>query len=224
VRRFLMTKLFIDTATKAMILTLQVGEDFHHRFDLTGNEHSEKLMPAIENLFKETGHDIKEVDEFYIGSGPGSYTGVRIGVTVAKMFAYTLKKPIYNLSSLQVIASSYSGQADYLIPIIDARRNNVFASIYQDVEGELVEVLEEGLYGIEELIEKAKALDSVIFVGLDTKNFQTSFENNQISYQSNLAQAFDPQKLMMQKFEQVHDIHGFSPNYKRITEAERNLK
>jgi tRNA threonylcarbamoyladenosine biosynthesis protein TsaB len=218
-----MTKLFIDTATKALVLTLQINENLHKRFELTGNEHSEKLMPAIEQLFKDTDYKIDQVDAFYIGMGPGSYTGVRIGVTVAKMLAYTLKKPLYSISSLKVIASSYTGQAEYLIPIIDARRNNVFATIYEEKDGQLVEVVEEGLYAMDELVTKVKDLKSTLFVGLDTLHFQEIFEKNQLSYQSDLEDVFNPQKLMKQKFEFVHDIHRFSPNYKRITEAERNL-
>lgn len=223
-----MNKLFIDTATQSLILVIMKNDKVdQHVFEITNLDHSERLMPAIEQAFEQSELNIQDIDAFYISQGPGSYTGVRIGVTVAKMFAYTLNKPLYAISSLSVMASPYLNQAKVIVPIIDARRGNVFGTIYQVMNNQLESILDEGLYSIDELISlvSEKALDDVLFVGLDTEKFSEQLEEKQIRYTSQLKTDFKPIHLFEHlSFKLIEDIHGFSPNYSRVTEAERNLQ
>lgn len=222
-----MTNLFIDTSTQALMVALEKdGAIIDATFELAKNDHSTRLMPTIERLFEVNDLTTNELSSIYIGAGPGSYTGVRIGVTVAKMLAWTLHIPLYELSSLATIAAHYIEEASILIPIIDARRNNVFATIYQVEAGKLVPVLEEGLYPIDQLKQLCveNKWSNPLYVGLDTEQFTNYFEREQLSYSSELKAVWQPKRLFSHtNARKVDEIHHFSPNYRRITEAERNL-
>ena len=97
--------------------------------------HSLRAMPAIEELFATVQMQPKDIDAIAVSEGPGSYTGVRIGVTIAKTLAWTLKKPLYGVSSLKVLAANAPYFNGLICPIVDARRNNVYAGVYEFVNG-----------------------------------------------------------------------------------------
>lgn len=96
--------------------------------------HSVKLMPAIDNILSVSNKSIKDVDLFAVVKGPGSFTGLRIGVSTAKAFAYTLDKPIVGINTLDYLANSVANFKGLICPIIDARNNHVFYSIYRGKE------------------------------------------------------------------------------------------
>lgn len=219
-----MSNLYIDTATKALILILtENGKVKKHLFQIRNNDHSERLLVEIDRLFQDSNLTIKDVN-FYVGMGPGSYTGVRIGVIVAKMFAYTLNKPLYQASSLALMAASFAREGITLIPIIDARRGNAFSGIYQLKDGKLSLIAEERLYALSELFSVAKKFATPLFVGIESEGLGPQVEREGFPYQSLSEANFNPDLVVHQiNYELVDDIHHFAPNYKRMTEAERNL-
>ena len=94
--------------------------------------HSLRAMPAIEELFAKVGIAPTDIDAIAVSEGPGSYTGVRIGVTIAKTLAWTLGKPLIGVSSLKVLAANGLCILNGLIcPLVDARRGNVYAGAYR---------------------------------------------------------------------------------------------
>ena len=221
VRWFLVNKLLIDTSTQALIIILEKNRQLDFVFKMGHNNHSETLMKEIEQLMERNKMKIAEIDAFYVGNGPGSYTGVRVGVTVAKTFAYTLNKPLYFCSSLKILAASYKNKGKWIIPTIDARRGNAFSALY---EGDtLLPQIEEGLYPIDQLLKKVKAKksDSVLIVGLD--HSMISLIDQPFTIKSDFEGDLDPQSMMSLDFFKVGDLHAFSPDYKRITEAEANV-
>lgn len=223
-----MLKLLIDTATQALVIgVMEDDKVLASLFDSSHRNHSERLIRKIDDVLQEAGKTIKDVDEFIVGSGPGSYTGVRIGVTVGKMFAYTLNKPLYESSTLALIASSYMGEAKYLIPIIDARRQSVFATIYNCHDGILKQLIEEKRYSLQELIEiiNDKELDEILFVGLDTQVYQSFFDEHTIPYHLNIKDKIDFKRLFTHSLiQKVENVHAFVPHYRRLTQAEYELK
>ena len=88
-------------------------------------QHSTQLMPAVETVINASNWQPADLDQVVISKGPGSYTGVRIGATIAKTLAWTLKKPLIPVSSLKLIASNALSFEGLIIPVIDARRKNV---------------------------------------------------------------------------------------------------
>ena len=119
-----------------------------------------RAMPAIEELFEKAGIAPADIDAIAVSEGPGSYTGVRIGVTIAKTLAWTLGKPLVGVSSLKALAANALFFNGLICPIVDARRGNVYAGAYRIRSGKLTEVIEDGHYSLEELIHILEAAGS----------------------------------------------------------------
>ncbi|QMS84899.1 tRNA (adenosine(37)-N6)-threonylcarbamoyltransferase complex dimerization subunit type 1 TsaB [Candidatus Xianfuyuplasma coldseepsis] len=198
----LLKRLAIDTATKYLFIGLYEDDTCLTSYYKPGdNDHSVKLMSMIETMFDEVGWSIADLDEIIIGIGPGSYTGLRIGVVVAKMFAWNNSIPVKTVSSLALVASSYVG-SKYVLVEFDARRGNSFLGLYKRTGKSLELVDNEQLTN---LVDYKKSLD----VPFDT--ISNGEPNMSVLLTSDL-------------FDEVIDIHGLNPNYLRKTEAERNLE
>lgn len=197
----LLKRLAIDTATKYLFIGLYVGDICIASYYKPGdNDHSVKLMSEIELMFAQVDWKIGDLDEIIIGIGPGSYTGLRIGVVVAKMFAWNNNIPVRTVSSLALVASSYKG-ANHILVEFDARRGNSFLGLYR-IDGKSLKLVDK-----EQLTNLEEYKDSLT-VSFDTIRFGEP--DMKVLLASDL-------------FNVVNDIHGLHPNYLRKTEAERNL-
>lgn len=124
--------LAVDTASKSLSIALaKEREVLGEIFIDNGLTHSETLLSAIKNLFGLTKRDIEEVDLFAVSSGPGSFTGLRIGISTVNAFAYSLNKPCIGVSSLDILANQCQGFAGIICPILNARRGEVYTGIYK---------------------------------------------------------------------------------------------
>ncbi|MDR4938808.1 tRNA (adenosine(37)-N6)-threonylcarbamoyltransferase complex dimerization subunit type 1 TsaB [Rossellomorea marisflavi] len=131
--------------------------------------HSLKAMPAVEQLLKDCDTDVKELTKIVVANGPGSYTGVRIGVTLAKTLAWSLDIPLVPVSSLAVLASSGRYFNGYLSPIFDARRGQVYTGLYRFRDGKMENVLEDRNVMLTDWVEELKNYEGeILFVGNDT--------------------------------------------------------
>lgn len=92
--------------------------------------HSENLNLFIESIMNETDFSFKQLDAIAVSKGPGSYTGLRIGVSTAKGLCYAIDKPLIAVNSLKSLANTYNGNANFIIPLFDARRMEVYSAIY----------------------------------------------------------------------------------------------
>ncbi|MGG0665743.1 tRNA (adenosine(37)-N6)-threonylcarbamoyltransferase complex dimerization subunit type 1 TsaB [Viridibacillus arvi] len=191
--------------------------------------HSIGAMPAIERLFERTKMKPAEIDAIAVGEGPGSYTGVRIGVTIAKTLAWTLKKPLVGISSLKLLAANAALYNGVICSIIDARRQNVYAGAYNTTAG-LTSVVEDGHYSLEGLLEKLKDLNvPVMFVGHDVDLFWESIlaqlGNHAVRAPFTLDLPSASQLIQLASQQELPDIeavHLFVPQYRRLAEAEAN--
>ena len=115
-----------------------------------GNTHSETLLPMVESLLKLFGLEIKDIDAFAVAAGPGSFTGVRIGVATLKGLAFGTDKPCIGVSTLEALAKNPS--ADGLIcPVMNARRNQVYTALFRSKNGLLERLMPDSAIAIEEL-------------------------------------------------------------------------
>lgn len=184
--------------------------------------HSIGTMPAIEELMKKANIKPSELNAIAVAKGPGSYTGVRIGVTIGKTLAWTLNIPIYSVSSLQVLAGNAPYFQGAVCSIMDARRGNVFAGIYAN--GELVK---ESHMSMADLLTTLDEMGQpVLFVGMDVA---LHWEQIKDVLGDKVHQAGVPFSLpsasvligIAQRMEPVN-VHTTVPEYLRITEAEAN--
>lgn len=189
-------RLVLDTATDYLYGALFEGAHcLVHVYQKGNHNHSETLMPEVERLFKEVNWQVDALNEVIVGIGPGSYTGVRIGVVIAKMLGFCLPIDVWTTSSLALLASG--AQKGPVTAFIDARRGMAFAGVYTVDEGQLV------------CIEKDRYRPRPNF-----KEDPTPLEQSKP----------DPRKLFgTPLLKKVEDIHRLEPIYSRQTEAEAQL-
>ena len=128
--------------------------------------HSQTLLPMVDEMMKITGFNKKELDAIAISKGPGSFTGLRIGSATAKGLAQALNIPVVSVSSLEGLAANLYGTKDLICPIMDARRSQVYAGIFQ-YEGErLIARMEDDAIAVADLIKVLNEKgEPVIFLG-----------------------------------------------------------
>ncbi len=162
---------------------------------------SSKIMPIIKKGFDSVSFEISDIDKIFVVNGPGSFTGLRVGVTVAKTIAWSLKIDLIPISSLEVIASTPSDKK-YRVGIIDARRGNVFAGIY---DNDLNIIKNDQFISYDKL--KEELTDDYEIFGLDDKNIKPNLIK--IIQKHITDQSINP--------------HLLKPNYLKLTEAEEKL-
>lgn len=212
-----MKLLAFDTSNQA--LSLAILEDEHLLAQTTLNikkNHSITLMPAIDFLMNSLDMKPTDLDRIAVAQGPGSYTGLRIAVATAKTLAHTLKIELVGVSSLLALVPE---QVEGLvIPIMDARRNNVYAGFYQSGQA----VRSEAHLPLVEVLEIAGATNQpVTFVG-ETATFAEQIKDAlpQAAIQSTLPDAVAIGRLGLDL--PAQSIHDFVPNYLKRVEAEEN--
>ena len=123
-----MKYLFIDTCSNCLIISTIINDKIDYFFiDKNNNDTSSKVMKVL----KDAVDDINTVDKIFVVNGPGSFTGIRVGVTIAKTIGFCLNIPIISLSELELLATTNT-DTKYNVSLIDARRGYVYAGIYDN--------------------------------------------------------------------------------------------
>lgn len=224
-----MKVLSIDTSNYTLGVALLDGMEVKGEYmtNLKKN-HSVRVMPAIETLMKDCDIKPSELDKIVVAKGPGSYTGVRIGVTIAKTLAWTLNIPIVGVSSLEALAASAGRYFNGVIsPLFDARRGQIYTGLYTFPKGKIMTSMEDKLIlatnWADELI---KQNEKVLFIGNDLSIHRPIFEEklrNQAVFAEMTEQNPRPAELaFLGMTTESEDIHSFVPNYIRLAEAETN--
>ena len=223
--------IWLGIETSNSPLSIAIVKDGHIVEEVVQNEkltHSVTVMPTIEALFQKANLKPADIDAIAVSEGPGSYTGLRIGVTIAKTLAWTLRKPLVGVSSLQVLAANVQDFDGIVCSLFDARRQNVYAAAYSGTT--LEPVIKDHHNSIEGLLVQLQQLNMpVVFVGLDAENFK-----EQITAHLGVQASFAHESLALprgsklielaqkQPLPSVEEVHSFVPQYHRISEAEAN--
>lgn len=205
----------IETATKNCSVALaKDGETvLCKEVSEQGYSHAEKLHVFIEEVLKETGISVQDLKAIAVSKGPGSYTGLRIGVSTAKGLCYALGIPLISLDTLQVLSEQVHIESGLIVPMIDARRMEVYSGVFDANHTKIMEVQ------AEVLTEKsyAEISEPIYFVGdcqekcqtvLNKSNFY--FLSEIISPSANEMSALSYQKFNKNEFE---DVAYFEPFY-----------
>ena len=194
-----MYTLILDTSTKLMYIILVDDKTNEYKIftRLTDKDHSRYIVDDIYNMLKENNLTPNDLSKIVVGRGPGSYTGLRVSGTVAKILSYTLNIKLYSISSIYLLISGYKGEVSGLI---NARRNNFFIGIYNDDK----EILEDQLLSLDEII-----------------NIPNYYNYNQVFIDEKTTNVDPIEALNMIREE---DNFTYIPNYLRKTEAEINLE
>ena len=117
------------TATVALYENGVMVAEYTQNIGLT---HSEGFLPLVESLLSATKRELSEIDYFAVTNGPGSFTGLRIGVATVKGLAHAVNKPLVEVSTLDALAENIAHFSGYVCPILDARRQEVYAAVYKN--------------------------------------------------------------------------------------------
>ena len=221
------------TASAAVVTEERILAEYTTNYKKT---HSETLLPMISECFRMTDDEIASVDAIAVSYGPGSFTGLRIGAATAKGLAFAADKPIIAVPTLDALAYGMVGSEYVLVPIMDARRGEVYTGLYA-FEGEAFQVLESAVaVPITEQIEKARKLGEklhkkVCFLGDGVPVFRETirelfpeacFAPAHVCFQRASSVALLGMK-MLEKGETVSAFE-FEPLYLRESQAERERK
>lgn len=132
----------IETATKNCSVSIAKNGTVLVLKELNdGNySHAEKLHPFIQDILKEADVALKEIDAVAVSKGPGSYTGLRIGVSAAKGLCFAFDKPLISIETLESLAHSVSVEEGFIIPMLDARRMEVYATVFNTSYNQVREI------------------------------------------------------------------------------------
>jgi tRNA threonylcarbamoyladenosine biosynthesis protein TsaB len=220
-----MNVLAIDSSN--LVMGVAVTEEQKVLSELITNNkknHSERLMPALAQMVQAAGLKPSELDRIVVAEGPGSYTGLRIGITIAKTMAWTLKKELVGVSSLEVVAQNGRGFDGYVAPFFDARRGQVFAGLYEQKDGKMVPTVPDRLVLMENwLAELAKRDRPVLFLSNDFDKWGEKLSSEAFAVlgdsTQNLPRPAELARIGATK-EPVSNVHHFLPVYLRLAEAE----
>lgn len=155
-----------SSAKAASCAVLQDGVPLATAWQATGLTHSRTLLPMVEDMLKNSELTLGELDAVAVAAGPGSFTGLRIGIATAKGFADLLNIPIVPICSLDALAENYREERSILVPILDARKNQVYAAIYDNRDGKMKKILSETpISPLEELAKHLTSFSDILFFG-----------------------------------------------------------
>ncbi len=187
--------------------------------------HSVRLMPAIERFLADCETNPAELDKIVVAQGPGSYTGVRMGVTVAKSLAWSLDIPLTGVSSLAVLAAAPRYFEGYIVPLFDARRGLIYTGLYHYKQGSLEEIRSDKNILAADWAKELKLLEQpILFIGNDVSIHREVFQTElkEFATFANITEC-NPRPGELGKLGMnlpPADIHSFTPNYIRLVEAE----
>ena len=130
----------------------------------TGNTHSQTLLPAVEQILKISELCIDDIDAFACSTGPGSFTGVRIGVATVKGIAYGKNKPCVSVSTLEALAYNLKGYDGIICPVMNARRNQVYNALFEWKDGALVRLCPDRALSIDELDDELAGSEKSVYL------------------------------------------------------------
>ncbi len=155
---------FESSAKAASVALLRDGALISQYSQCSGLTHSRTLLPMAEDLLKNAELSIRDVDLFAVAHGPGSFTGVRIGVSAVKGLAWAGDKPCVGVSTLEAMAWHGLAAGGIVCPVMDARRQQVYTALFQIRDGRPLRLSEDRPIALEELAEQVRSLESPVFL------------------------------------------------------------
>lgn len=197
--------LAIDTSTDYLSLAImrdgKIAGRFHRKCAM---RHSSALVPMMDRLLKKARLRINDIDGFVLSIGPGSFTGLRIGAVTVKGLAYALKKSVVTVPTLDIIARNVKNFNGIICPVLDARKNKVYACLYKSYGKSIKRISKYLLLPASELLKKISKYDRVVLLG-DMDDFNT-FRNKPWHPKAEEAALIGTKSFRRMKFVKPEDI------------------
>ena len=222
--------LAFETSAKAASVALtENGKLLGESYQNTGLTHSQTLMVMAEDLLKQCGKTVDDITAVAVAEGPGSFTGVRIGVAAAKGFAWGRQLPCYGISTLEAMAVSLGAYQGHICACMDARRSQVYNAVFYVNQGEPERFSDDRAISLAELKNELEHIDGPIFLVGDGAELTYKTLSGEIS-----ELILPPEHRRHQRAVGVAllaeakaaagesgDGNALSPNYLRLSQAER---
>ena len=222
--------LAFETSAKACSVAIHDGARLlAESYQNTGLTHSQTLMVMAEDLLKSCGKTANHVTHLAVAAGPGSFTGVRIGVSAAKGFAWGAERPVYGVSTLESMALRLGAMEGHVCCCMDARRKQVYNALFLAEKGMLTRVSEDRAISLEELKYELAHIDGPIYLvgdgaeltyrtlGAELPELSLPPEHRMHQRASGVALA----ALEAMNRGEPADGASLQPNYLRLSQAER---
>ncbi|ADQ15274.1 tRNA (adenosine(37)-N6)-threonylcarbamoyltransferase complex dimerization subunit type 1 TsaB [Halanaerobium hydrogeniformans] len=230
----------IDTSTDFLALSLMEDDKIKAEYNLSlKRQHSEKLLPLIDELFKTFELKAKDLDAIAVATGPGSFTGLRIAITTAKMLGRIFSIPVKGISTLEIMAAGQ--RANYILAMLDAKRNRVYYSFYSrktddfqtelDKKFKLKEIYKASsieINNLAELLSDYKA-EEILLIGDKTDKTAEILRNSNFNILKAEAENNYPRAAVLARLGrdyisagQRDDIYQLKPTYLKKPQAELN--
>ena len=206
-----MITLFIDTSfSDVSIALLKDNKIINKIIKSIPNEHSKYAITYIDDVLKKSNVKPNEVNNIMVVNGPGSFTGVRIGLTIAKIYAYLLNIDVTLVSSLKTLALSSKG--NYILSLMDARNDNYYLGLYDKNYNEVIEEHFSNINEINEILEKYNDVKIVSNSNISVNNYE-------------LIEELDIERIVLYyKDKQRVNAHQVLPNYLKLPQVlEKNV-
>ncbi len=206
----------IETATKNCSVSLAKNGDILVLKELNnGNySHAEKLHPIIQEILEEANITANQLDAVAVSKGPGSYTGLRIGVSAAKGLCFSIDKPLISIKTLESLANSITIDKGIIVPMLDARRMEVYASVFNQDQKQVREIKAEIID--ENSFKEFLKENTVYFLGDGAEKCKEVIKSeNAIFIDDKFPSAREMAKLSYNKFKKndIEDVAYFEPFY-----------
>ncbi len=204
-----MISLLVDTSTSYLVCSLIKDETvLSHFHENIGKDMSSSCLTVLDRLLKDQELEVADIDVIYVAIGPGSFTGIRVGLTMVKVLAKALKKKVIPISSLELIATT-EVFSKYRVPLMDARRGFVYAGVYDRA---LNPIMEDQYISLDDLLKKV-SMGECTFISYDQiPNFSIIKPSLSII-----------DIIKKHKEDEGVDPHSLNPRYLKLTEAEENF-
>ena len=220
---------FETSAKAASVALLQDGKLLGESYQNTGLTHSQTLMVMAQDMLNQCGLGVNDLDAVAVAAGPGSFTGVRIGVAAAKGLAWGSEKPCYGVSTLESMALTLGAFGGTVCPVMDARRSQVYNALFVAENGALSRLTEDRAIALEELAQELQTAPQPIFLVGDGSELTYRTLKDRVP-----GLVLPPEHRMHQRASGVAlaamaaaargesgDAAALQPNYLRLSQAER---
>ena len=222
--------LAFEPSAKAASVALMEGKKLlGESYQNTGLTHSQTLLPMAEDLLKSCGYTPAQVEAVAVAAGPGSFTGIRIGVAAAKGFAWGKELPCYGVSTLEAMALNLGVYDGYVVAAMDARRSQVYTATFLAQNGNLTRLCEDRAISLQELENELKICEKNIFLVGDGSNLcyntlKETVPNLVLPPEHRVHQRAAGVALAAEKMIAAGlpgNAGTLNPNYLRVSQAER---
>lgn len=222
--------LAVDTSTiSCSVGIIDSGQLLAEETRTDRQTHSKQLMKLIDTVVNTSGIRVNEIDGLAIVTGPGTFTGLRIGIGTIKGLALALAKPVVGISSLAALANQAEAPPYLICPLLDARRNEVYSALYKFEGGTCVSIAQARVSTPDQVLKQIK--ESCIFIGNGAALYRKMIEENladtaYFSADGNIIRAATVASLALKEFNgnNITGLNALSPYYIRKSDAEINLQ